>query len=277
MKNNKKCAFPIRCHKPRVLCPTCKTGRLALESANSEVHCTDCSASFPVKNRVIDLLPGSSSQQPPIAAPMEWEWVVRIYESRWWRSGLLGVLFGISFQREYEMLLQAANLKGSETLLDLACGTGIYLRRFAKILNRGAVVGLDLSMPMLNYASLQAQAEGLENLLFIHGTAQNLPFPDNEFDVVNCCGALHLFPDIHNVLDKIFCVLKPGGRFTVAAARQLLKGRLAKITTYLQGKRGLRYFYVDELELLFKQAGLTNVTCHHAKRGWLIMSAVKPE
>ncbi len=39
-----------------ILCPTCKTGRLALESATeSEIDCSFCSASFPVIDGVIDV------------------------------------------------------------------------------------------------------------------------------------------------------------------------------------------------------------------------------
>lgn len=276
MKAEDDTTFTTLCRQLKIVCPTCKAGELALESMNSEAHCTHCDASFPVRNRLIDLLPDSS--QPPMAAPMEWGWMVRLYETRWWRTGPLNsTFFGISFDKEYELIVQAMNLTGDETLLDLACGPGMYARPLARKLNRGTVVGLDLSTPMLNYTSFKAQAEGLLNLLLIHGSATDLPFPDNQFDVINCCGALHLFPELSTV-QGICRVLKPGGRFTVGTTRRLLQGPVGRrIYDYLYRRGGVKYFYQDELESLFSQAGLTNVTCHYAKRYWHIMSAVKPE
>jgi len=162
-------------------------------------------------------------------------------------------------------------------MLDLACGPGIYSRPFAQKLSRGYIVGLDLSEPMLDYASSRARDQGLDNLLFIHGNAQELPFPDNEFDVVNCCGAIHLFPDLPRALSEIRRVLKPGGCFTTAAFRNWLPGESSKkFSKWYFQRVGIYHFRPDELEALLKQAGLNNVECHHAKRYWLIMSAVKP-
>lgn len=266
----------------RIVCPTCKTGQLALESAtHSEIHCADCSASFPVKDGVIDLLPAFSRRRSLSQALMEWEPFIEIYESRWFRKGPgFPLISGISFDREYEMIIQAAKLEGDEILLDLGCGSGIYSRPLAQRLNRGTVVGLDLSIPVLNYASSRAQAKGLENILFIHGNALELPFPDNEFDAVICCATIHLFPipDLIRAVKEVSRVLKPGGRFMTSSLRNWIPGQLSKkfVGWYYQ-KVGTNYFRPDDLESLFKQAGLNNVECHHAKRYWLIMSAVKPE
>ncbi len=266
----------------RVLCPTCKTGQLALESAtSSEVHCADCGASFPVKNGVIDLLSASSRRRSLTQALMEWEPFIEIYESQWFRKGPGFLLVsGISFGKEYEMITQAAKLEGDEFLLDLGCGSGIYSRPFAQKLNGGIVVGLDLLVPMLNYASLRARAEEIDNLMLIHGNALDLPFPDNEFDVVVCCATIHHFSitDLLRVIIEVCRVLKPGGRFMTASLRNWIPGQLSKrfIDWYYQ-KVGTNFFRPDDLESLFNEAGLNNIECHHAKRYWLIMSAVKPK
>lgn len=260
----------------RIVCPACKTGELSLESVTSEVHCVNCGASFPVRNRIIDLLP--TAQQIPVAVSMEWNWMVRIYETRWWRAGPFNsITTGISFKKEYKTLVQAMNLEGNELVLDLACGPGMYARPLARELQHGTVVGLDLSLPMLSYTTVQAQNEGLYNLLLIHGSATDLPFPDNQFDAVNCCGALHLFPELSTV-QGICRVLKPGGIFTVATTRQLIKGRLGRrLYDYLHTHGWPKYFLQEELESLLTQAGFVDVTFHHAKRYWHVVSAVKPQ
>ena len=261
----------------RIACPSCKSD-LVLTS-ESEVHCENCGASFPVKNGVIDLLPESIPERTPAQSSIDQEWFIQIYESRLWRRNpLISLLLGISFDKECELIMQTANLKGNETLLDLACGPGIYSRPFAKRLNRGTVVGLDLSMPVLNYATKKAQSEEINNLLFIHGDALELPFPDNQFDVVNCCGAFHLFPYLE-VLQNIKRILKPGGCFTVAVGWERIPGGLGKKhRDFYYRKAGVYLFYKDELESLIGQAGFTDVECLHAKGvGWLIMSGVKPQ
>lgn len=258
----------------KLACPACKTGHLTLESET--IHCTACGALFPVRNGIIDFLP--TSKEPPAAAPMKLECMGRFYESRLWRRNILltALFLGIPFDREYELILRAANLKGDETLLDLVCGPGTYTRPFAKRLTQGTVAGLDLSFGMLLYAVKRAQFEGVSNLLFIHGDALDLPFPDNQFDAVNCCGALHLFPYGH-VLRKVAHILKPGGRFTVGAVRHTGGGSLIRLREYLWQKSGVYPFPQNELKSLLEEAGFTDIIWHHAKRCYQVVSAMKPQ
>jgi ubiquinone/menaquinone biosynthesis C-methylase UbiE len=249
--------------------------------SGSEIHCADCRASFPVKDGVIDLLSEFPSRRTLSQAVMEWEPFIKMYESRWFRRGP-GMRFfcGISFDEEYEIIGRAARLEGSETLLDLGCGSGTYSRPLAKTLNRGAVVGLDVSVPMLDYASSRARAEQLENLLLIHGSALDLPFPKDEFDAVNCCATIHLFsiPDLLKALKEVCRVLKPGGRFMTSCLRNWIPGQRSKqLLDWYSERIGTYYRRPEDLEKLFKDAGLNDVECHHARRYWMVMSAGKPE
>ena len=69
---------------------------------------------------------------------MESEWVARVYESRLWRRSLLARLaLGLSFEREHQLILEAAGLGASGAVLDLVCGSGIHSRPFARTLARG--------------------------------------------------------------------------------------------------------------------------------------------
>ncbi|MGD2249358.1 MAG: methyltransferase domain-containing protein [Candidatus Methanofastidiosia archaeon] len=262
----------------RALCPHCKTGQLLLNPEKKDIQCRTCGGSYPVVHGIIDLLYDSSVQQIPAAVPMEWGWMVQIYETRLWRSGPFNtIMMGISFEKEYNIIVEAMGITGNETVLDLACGPGMYARPLSKIVLNGIVIGLDLSWPMLNYTQFKAHTEGLSNLVLIHGSATDLPFLDHEFDVVNCCGALHLFPQVSTV-QGIYRVLKPGGRFTVGTTNQLIPGWVGrKVYNYLHEHGWPKYFLTNELLSLFKQAGFTDITIHHAKRYWHIVSAVKPE
>lgn len=258
----------------QVLCPTCKTGLLDYNSTR-KIHCSACGASYQVDEGVIDLLP--TAKEPPAAVPMEWDSFIRIYESRLWRRNpIFSVLMGISFDKELELIMNVADLKGDETFLDLGCGPGIYTRPFAQKLHAGTAVGLDLSMPVLNYAVRKARSEEIENLVFIRGDALDLPFPDDQFDAIICCGALHLFP-YPEVLQKVTHILKPGGRFIAAAARVPNVPLSERMRDWYYRTSGVKEFFPDELAALFCEGGLTNITAHHSRLWWLIMSGVKPQ
>jgi ubiquinone/menaquinone biosynthesis C-methylase UbiE len=264
--------------KPKILCPSCKTGKLPSNlSTVNEVQCTACRVKYPVQNGVLDLLPELSHKRTVVQMLLDWKPLIKIYEGRLWRKGyLFPALLGISFERESELIMKAASLTGDEVLLDLACGPGIHSRRFAQMMGSGVVAGLDISLPMLNHASLQTRKEAIDNLILIHGDASSLPFPAKEFDVVNCCGAIHLFPALSRVLSEITRILKPGGCFITFTFR---KGT-GKFSQYLarlcQGVSGVRSFHQDELELYLREAGLQDVECHHNEGIGLLMSATRP-
>lgn len=261
-----------------VQCPKCKDGFLVLSAAEGgRVRCAACSESYPVEQGVIDLLPDAPVSRSPTQLIMEAEPVVRIYESRLWRrSPIAALALGISFEREQKLIFDAAKLRRSATVLDLACGPGIYTRPFARRVPQGTVVGLDLSRPMLRCASRRAREERLDNMVLIHGNALHLPFAPDRFDVVNCCGALHLFSNVGRVLREVHRVLKPGGRFTVGASRRAAGTLPAVIAGLSHRLLGVQPFAAEELKSRCERVGLREVQYHHARRVWLIMSACKP-
>ena len=208
-------------------------------------------------------------------AAMEWEPLVRIYESRLWRrSPLFAAFTRISFAREYALI--RSELAGCRRLLDLGCGPGIYGRALARDLPGAAVTGLDLSRPMLRYAARRARAARLARFVLVRGDAMALPFGAQRFDGAVCCGALHLFPDTAGALRELVRVLAPGGRLAVAAFLRE-EGALGDAVAGLRRRwLGVRAYTPPELEALFAKAGLGEARVLHAAGAWLIASARKP-
>jgi ubiquinone/menaquinone biosynthesis C-methylase UbiE len=259
-------------------CPKCGRGFLALPSEPTQVlRCGVCAAVYPVAHGVIDLLPGGTATRGLAQRALESERVVDFYESRWWRRSLLAAFaLGISFEQEHERISRIAKVQRGETVLDLGCGTGLYTRPFAQRARPGLVVGLDSSLAMLRAAAQRARQHTLSNVVLIRGTAVRLPFPSARFDVVNCCGALHLFPNPGRVLREIHRVLKPGGRFTAATSRWN-RGPLAGWTANaIANMLGIHPFSRSELEARCHRAGLEEVTFHYASRLWFLMGARRP-
>lgn len=107
-------------------------------------------------------------------------------------------------------LVESAALRGNESVLDVATGGGHTA--FALAPYAAEIVALDLTRPMLEVAQQEASARGLQNIRYIEGDAQTLPFPDASFDVVTCRHAPHHFPRVEQAVSEWARVLKPGGK-----------------------------------------------------------------
>jgi demethylmenaquinone methyltransferase/2-methoxy-6-polyprenyl-1,4-benzoquinol methylase len=106
----------------------------------------------------------------------------------------------------------AADLKDTDRVLDICCGTGSTTAIIATEVDAGRVVGVDLSPDMLAIARKKIVAQWVT---FIRASVDALPFGDGSFDTVFCSYGLHEIPqDIRAAtLKEVFRVLKPGGKF----------------------------------------------------------------
>lgn len=104
-------------------------------------------------------------------------------------------------------LLDRVGPRPGESLLDVACGTGIVARLAAQRRHARRIVGIDLNAAMLAVA--RAKSAEVE---WVEGSALNLPFEENSFDAVLCQLGLQFFPDRPLALKEMVRVLRPGGR-----------------------------------------------------------------
>lgn len=96
-------------------------------------------------------------------------------------------------------------------ILDVATGTGDFALLALGQLNPEWVVGCDIADEMLRIAKEKAAERGLTNRVgFRHADCADLPFPDDEFDVVLSAFALRNFADLDRCLQEIRRVLSPG-------------------------------------------------------------------
>lgn len=270
--------IPHELPRIRLRCPQCHKAELIVDSAaDSRARCSSCGHEVTIDDGVVDLL-GPKERKPTSRGQklMESSWFARIYESRWARRNpLMRVVMGISFERESLLLQRAAELKGAERVLDIACGTGNHSRKFAKAVPQGVVVGLDLSEPMLEEAGRRAREKKVRNLIFVHADALALPFDDASFDVINCAAAMHLFPKLDRALSEMHRVLVKGGRLTASAPRRPQGGLASRVAKGSTERFGVHPFAPGELEAMWERAGFTDIAVQHAYRSWMILAAKK--
>ena len=114
-----------------------------------------------------------------------------------------------------------------ETVLDIGCGGGLDLIFAATMVgSKGKVTGIDVTPEMLDRSKENLKKTSIENVNLKQATAEELPFPDNNFDVIISNGVFNLIPDKKKAFSEVFRVLKLNGRLMVAD--QMLIGELSK-------------------------------------------------
>ena len=131
-------------------------------------------------------------------------------------------------------LLSAAALQSGESVLDVACGTGVIARLASERVGPGGkVVGIDVAPDMIEVARTTTAPSGLA-IEWREGDAASLPFPDGSFDIVLCQMSLMLFPDQATALAEMRRVLTAGGRVAlntpgaINRPMEILAGALAR-------------------------------------------------
>jgi trans-aconitate 2-methyltransferase len=101
--------------------------------------------------------------------------------------------------------------KPHERVLDIGCGDGRNTAELAGLTPEGAVVGVDRSPAMIQFAQQHFPPARFPNLSFLEADACALPF-HSEFDAVFSNAVLHWVLDHQPVLAGIARSLRPGGR-----------------------------------------------------------------
>jgi demethylmenaquinone methyltransferase/2-methoxy-6-polyprenyl-1,4-benzoquinol methylase len=190
--------------------------------------------------------------------------------------------------------LQRAGLSKGHRVLDAGAGTGVVSLLAQEIVGEsGYVVAVDPSQGMLDVA----QANGVKNIQ--KGLGEELPFSDNEFDMVTMGFALRHVSDLRLLFKEYQRVLKPGGKillleitrpenlFAKLLLKIYMKGYVPTVTRLLLGSaeaQELMKYYWDTIEKcvppatilgVLEDIGMTSVKRHVVQGIFSEYSAIK--
>jgi ubiquinone/menaquinone biosynthesis C-methylase UbiE len=169
-------------------------------------------------------------------------------------------------------LIEVAELRHGEHVLDVACGTGVVTRLAAERVGDGAVAGVDVNPGMLGIARKVAADTPIE---WHEASAETLPLRDASFDLVLCQMGLQFIPDRSRALREMWRVLRPGGRLALN-----VPGPTPPLFTVLEqslrrhiGPEAAGFIAtvfslhdVEEISELLQAAGFTDVIAHSERR-----------
>ena len=106
-------------------------------------------------------------------------------------------------------------------VLDVACGTGRTLWMLGQALPTSSLTGVDLSAPYLKAA--RKLTADLDDVSLLRANAEELPFPDDHFDVVTSTYLFHELPNAarRRVMAELARVLRPDGLLVLQDSAQL--------------------------------------------------------
>ena len=164
---------------------------------------------------------------------------------------------------ELELIMDLLKPKRSEAILDAGCGTGVFT---FDILESGSrVVGLDISLPMLNRAGKKLHGLPFQRVL---GDIAYLPFTESSFDKVVSVTALEFIEDAKGAVKELFRVTRRGGCIVVATLNNLSPWALRRKA---QAKERQTIFEKaifrspDELRSLASVEGVVKTAIHFQK------------
>lgn len=118
-----------------------------------------------------------------------------------------------AWQKPHEVI-SALKLAPDATVADIGAGTGYFAMRFAHMLAKGRVYGVDIEPDMVKYLGERAKKDGLANLTAVQGAPRDSRLPA-KVDLVFLVDVYHHIDKREAYFRKLADSLKPGGRVAI--------------------------------------------------------------
>lgn len=202
-------------------------------------------------------------------------WHARWY-NRIWRRFERCTLAAALALTDWEALAAARTRRGEPPcILDVACGTGLLLRRLRARLPDAEVCGVDASADMLAQArALLSDSPHVHLLQVCVGASPqaDLPVPPHTFDLVTCTNAMSYFPDPAGILGGLAQLMTPDGQLVLVDYARRPVPFPWPIFAWLVRRLDpghVRAYTLREVRELCRRAGLRVTADHSFSIDWL--------
>jgi SAM-dependent methyltransferase len=159
-------------------------------------------------------------------------------------------------------LLRLVNFDGyrGRSVLDVGCGAGVDLARFAK--GGADVTGVDVAPAAIELSRANFAQQGLRGRFEV-ADGEQLPFPENRFDLVYAHGVVQYTAHPQRLIDECRRVLKPGGEAIVQVYNRIswlnALSKLMKVGLEHETAPVLMMFSIAELRQLLTGFGQVQI------------------
>lgn len=161
----------------------------------------------------------------------------------------------------YENVARVLKLQPEDDLLEVACGNGYFLKKYASHVH--SVAGLDLSELCVQVATKKNKKRVMAGSAeFVQGEASRLPWDDRKFTVATSMGSFIGFPKPLESLNEMHRVLRPAGRAVISIEWNAEDG---KDHSKEIAKYGFHIWTEDGVRTMMKEAGFSDVSITYAK------------
>ena len=157
------------------------------------------------------------------------------------------------------------DLQPDDRVLDVGCGTGVLLEALSSTTPGTKLAGVDPSEDMLALA--RERVDG--TVVLKQSYAEELPFPDEVFDVVISTNAFHYFRNPLGALQEMYRVLAPDGRIAITDwCDDYPACRLIDIFLRMFNRAHFQTYGRRQCRNLLEQAGFTVMQFDRYKINW---------
>jgi SAM-dependent methyltransferase len=160
----------------------------------------------------------------------------------------------------YRLIATDLNVQPEDDVLDVGCGAGVFLAKYAAHARR--IAGIDMASDRVAMACRRfADRIAAGEAQIVAGDAAALPWRDDTFSAVACMESLELLAEPESVLAEMRRVLRPGGRIAVT-----MGSRLTPRSVRLWRRQGWWVWSEDDVRRMMRDAGFGDVAMSY--RSW---------
>ena len=171
--------------------------------------------------------------------------------------------------------LQFLKVPADARVLDCGCGGGANIKRLLRLCPQGIVKGVDYSAVSVEKVRRLNQAAMQEGRCVIwQGSVERIIFADEWFDAVTAFETVYFWPNLPRCFREVYRVLKPGGTFLLCNE---CSGDNDRDQQWTERIDGMTIYGDAALKAALEQAGFCGVRSRKNEKGWLCVTAQRPE